>query len=231
MASSPRRAEATVFDLAPTVLELLGIGPDPRMPGHPIAAFPRPARLESHEAWFSSEVRRVAAEAPSAAQTAEYTRRLIALGYLSGGETAPLASTGGTRPGWTEGAWNNLGLYYRDTRKDLAAARSAFRKALEIRPDYASPMFNLAVVERAHGRWDEALDLLFRSFAAGHPAPERTILEWAWFASGEHRPGTAISLLEKGIAAYPRSEDIAREQEGLRGGDPCPGAVRPRREP
>src|SRR5262249_52324757 len=161
---------ASVFDLAPTVLGLLGIRPDPRMPGHPIAAFPRPDRLESHESWFSSDVRRIAAEAPPPAQSAEYTRKLVALGYLSGGDTGRLASAEGSRPRWTEGAWNNLGLYYRDTRKDPAAARAAFRKALEIRPDYASPLFNLAVVERSAGRWDEALALLFRSFAAGHPA-------------------------------------------------------------
>ena len=211
LAPAPTRAQTTVFDLAPTVLALLGIRSHPKMPGRPVAAFPLPVKLESDDSWFSSGVRRVAAEAPSASQTAEYTRELIALGYLSGGEKATIASAGGTRPGWTEGAWNNLGLYYRDTRKDPDAARSAFREALKIRPDYASPMFNLAVVERSRGRWGEALEHLFRSFAAGHPAPERTILQWAWFASGEHRPAIAISLLERGIAAYPRSEEIARE--------------------
>lgn len=211
MSSSARRSQASVFDLAPTVLALLGIRAPPGMPGHPIADLPRPSKLESRESWFSCDVRRVATELPSAAQTAEFTRKLIALGYLSGGEKRRLASTAGIRPRWTEGAWNNLGIYYRDTRKDPAAARAAFRKSLEIRPDYASPLFNLAVVERSDGRWDEALDLLFRSFAAGHPAPERTIVQWAQFASGEGRPAAATSLLERGIAAYPRSEEVGHE--------------------
>ena len=227
MAPSRTRARASVFDLAPTVLALLGIRADPRMTGHSLATLPLESKLDSASSWFDSEVRRVAAEAPSPTEAAEYTRKLIALGYLSGKETARLAPAGGTRPGWTEGAWNSLGVYYRDTTKDLPAARSAFRKALEIRPDFDASLFNLAFLEREAGRWNDATDLLFRSLAAGHPAPERTILEWTWLATGRRRPSGAISLLERGVAAYPLSEDLARELGRRRfEKQDCDGAIR-----
>jgi Flp pilus assembly protein TadD len=87
---------------------------------------------------------------------------------------------------------------------------AALGKALELTPGYAAALFNLAVVERFSGRWSEAVDLLFRSFAAGHPAPEKTILQWAGAAVEAGRAQVALSLLERGAAAYPRSEDVVR---------------------
>ncbi len=81
-------------------------------------------------------------------EASEYTKKLLALGYLSGSEARPLAPSGGDAPGMTEGAWNNLGLFERESRKDFAAARQAFEKSLALRPDYHSPMFNMAVLYR-----------------------------------------------------------------------------------
>lgn len=207
---SRQRGRERIFDIAPALLAFLKIAPPPVMPGHAIAALNPPHDLQANAGWFAGDVRRVAARPPSVAESAEYTRKLMALGYLSGADTAALRPTGGDRPGMTEGAWNNLGLYFRDTRKDLPAARAAFQKALELKPDYVAGLFNLAVVERFRGRWRESLDPLFRSFAAGHPAAEKTILQWAGAAIEEKRPQIAVSILERGIAAYPRSEEIAR---------------------
>ena len=53
----------------------------------------------------------------SAAEASEYAKKLLALGYLSASEASPLAAPGGDRPGMTECAWNNLGLYFRDSLK------------------------------------------------------------------------------------------------------------------
>ena len=55
------------------------------------------------------------AAATPASEANEYAKKLLALGYLSGSGIKPLAPPGGDRPGMTEGAWNNLGLYYRET--------------------------------------------------------------------------------------------------------------------
>jgi predicted AlkP superfamily phosphohydrolase/phosphomutase len=200
----------TMFDVAPTVLALLGAPRDRRMSGRAIvAAFRDLVPSPRSDLFPSLTVRRVFSVPPSEAEASEYAKKLLALGYLSGSDVKPLAPPGGDRPGMTEGAWNNLGLYFRETQKNLAAASDAFAKSLALSPGYHSPMFNLAVVERTRGHWPAALDWLFRSLSAGHAEPEKTLLQWSAAASGAHRRAVALAILERGVERYPASEDLA----------------------
>ena len=155
-------------------------------------------------------VRRVASEAVTAEKADEYVSKLIALGYLSPSETRALAPSGGDRPGMTEGAWNNLGVYLRDTRKDLPAARSAFEKSLALAPDYYSALFNMAVLERGRGDTKAALAWFFRSVVAAGGDPAPPVLGWArdFEKAGDAR--AARVLLEKALHSYPANEEIAR---------------------
>ena len=151
------------------------------MPGKPIsAAFQDLVRIAS-----KGRLRRPdgAARAPRRrcrpAQASEYAKKLLALGYLSGSEARPLAPTGGAEPGHDGRSLEQPGrLRARDARKICAAARTAFEKALALRPDYHSPMFNLAVLDRMEGRDREAEDWLFRSLKAGHADPPGTVRQW-----------------------------------------------------
>lgn len=205
-------AKPSMFDPAPTVLALLGVPADRTMPGRPITAAFRslsaPARTD---AFGHVTVRRVAAEEMSSAQANEYAKKLLALGYLSGSEARPLAPTGGAEPGMTEGAWNNLGLYERETSGDLRGAREAFEKALALRPDYHSPMFNMAVLDRMEGRDAEAADWLFRSLKAGHADPPGTIAQWIAEYERLKKPAAVRAIADRALSEYPASEDIARE--------------------
>ncbi len=203
-------AKPSMFDVAPTVLSLLGLPQDRRMTGRPIAAafpsLPAPVRADLGA---KLTVRRVAAAAMSSAEAAEYTKKLLALGYLSGSESRPLAPPGGDRPGMTEGAWNNLGLYERETVKNPAAAREAFERSLAVSPGYHSPMFNLAILFRDQGEDRGAREWLFRSFAAGHAEPEATLAGWMnWYR--ENRPAGLNALLEEAVRRYPANELFAR---------------------
>ena len=221
------RGSASVFDMAPTIAALLEIPVDPRETGHAIAAafsdLPKPARKDT---FGSVAVRRVQAEAMSEKEASEYAARLRSLGYLSGGEPEKLAPAGGDRPGLTEGGWNNLGLYLRETRKDLPGAEAAFQKALSLRPGYASPQFNLAVLYREKKDDARALDWLFKSLAAGHADPQGTIRRWAVEYEEQGRHARSIEVLERGAAAYPTDEGIARELGIARfKAKDCPGAL------
>ena len=204
-------AKPTMFDPAPTVLALLGLPADKKMTGRPIAAafkdLKAPPRADS---WSGVTVRRVPAQQMSEAEKSEYTKKLLALGYLSGSEAQPLAPTGGDKPGMTEGAWNNLGLYERETIGDLAAAKQAFEKALELRPGYHSPMFNLAILYRQQKDYARAREWLFKSFAAGHADPQGTLLGWInWYEEHGAR-GEIGPLLEAAVSASPDNEGYAR---------------------
>jgi hypothetical protein len=216
----------TMFDPAPTVLSLLGLPADRRMSGRPItAAFPDLKAGAKSELFREVEIRRVPAEQMSEAERSEYTKKLLALGYLSGSEAKPLAPTGGDRPGMTEGAWNNLGLYERETVGNLAAAREAFEKSLALRPDYHSPMFNLAILYRQQRDFAKARDWLFKSFAAGHADPEGTLLGWVSWYQEHGSAAEVVPLLERAVAESPQNEVFARTLglSRFRRKD-CPGA-------
>jgi Flp pilus assembly protein TadD len=126
----------------------------------------------------------------------------------------------------TEGAWNNLGLYERETSGNLAAARVAFDKALALRPDYHSPMFNLAVLDRMEGKDREAEDWLFRSLKAGHADPPGTIAQWIAEYGRTRKPAAARAIADRALAEYPGDEDIAREAGYVRfRAHDCAGAL------
>jgi tetratricopeptide (TPR) repeat protein len=204
-------ARPTMFDPAPTVLALLGVPADKRMSGHLLtAAFPDLKALPRADLFAGAVVRRVPAEQMSEAERSEYTKKLLALGYLSGSEAKPLAPSGGDRPGMTEGAWNNLGLYERDQVRDLAAAREAFEKALALRPGYHSPMFNLAILYREKKDFADAREWLFKSFAAGHADPEKTLFDWVNWYQEHGAAAEIVPLLEKAVAQSPKNEGFAR---------------------
>jgi Flp pilus assembly protein TadD len=227
--ASTERGSASVLDLAPTVAALLGLPVDARETGTVLrAAFPglgSPPRKDLS----AVAVRRVATETLSEKDASEYAKGLRALGYLSGGEPEKLTVSGGAsasdRPGVTEGGFNNLGVYLRENTKDSRGAEAAFEKALELRPGYASPEFNLAVLYRQRGDDRKAVDWLFRSLEAGHADAEGTVVRWAGEYRERGKRGPSGEVLERARKAYPESEPIARELALFRfQGRDCPRA-------
>ncbi len=211
------RGKASLFDVAPTVLALLDLPPDRRMPGKALSfAFRGLPTIAPADTLSPIVVRRVSAEPMSAKEASEYAKKLMALGYLSGGETRPLAPTGGDRPGMTEGAWNNLGVFLRDMARKPSFAKAAFERSLALRPDYYSPMYNLAVLARSEGRTKEAEDWLFRSLSASHEEPEQAVLAWSHEYQQGGKAAAARSLLVRAAALHPGSEEIARDLASLR---------------
>jgi predicted AlkP superfamily phosphohydrolase/phosphomutase/Flp pilus assembly protein TadD len=224
---SKTRAKLSMFDVAPTVLALLGLEIDRRMTGKPATdAFDGVAASLRKDLFSAVVVRRVSGEAISEKEASEYSKKLRALGYLTGGETEPIAPAGGSRPGMTEGAYNNLGVYLRETVGDLKGAEAALQKALELKPGYGSPIFNLAVLYRMKGEDAKAIEWLLRSLDAGHAEPERTVANWVAEYEQKNMNGPAIALLERATARFPEDEPFARELGLLRFRvrRDCPGA-------
>jgi tetratricopeptide (TPR) repeat protein len=206
------RGAASVFDVPATVSALLGLPVDRRAVGTPIReAFDGLSAPERRDL-SGVPVRRLETAGMSEKEASEYAKKLMALGYLSGSEPGRLAPSGGDRPGLTDSAWNNLGLYLcgNPGKKDLAAAETAYRKALELRPDYGTAMTNLAALYLVKGDDRQAIDWIFRSLAAGYPNPDDTILDWAvrYQARGKRRE--AREVLERGAKAFPDSEVVNR---------------------
>src|SRR5207245_4187234 len=104
-----------------------------------------------------------------------------------------------------------LVVYYRETGKDLPAARKAFEKALELAPGYYSAMFNMAVVERSRGDTKSAEEWLLRSLAALNADPAAAVSSWAHEYEKTGRAAGARTLLECVARAYPERAGVGRD--------------------
>ncbi len=206
------RGRARLVDVAPTVLALLDVPGDARMTGHPVAGAFETAPRFTRTGGPPAPVRRVADTPMSEAESSEYAKKLLALGYLSPGAESRLAPTGGAEPGLTEGAWNNLGTWELKTRKNLPAAQAAFEESLRLNPDYYSPMFNLAVLQRERGDTRTAEDWLLKSLAKVKSDPALAVVGWAREYARAGKPRASASLLARASAAFPENEGIARER-------------------
>jgi predicted AlkP superfamily phosphohydrolase/phosphomutase/Tfp pilus assembly protein PilF len=210
------RGQGSVYDMVPTVSALLGLPVDKTLKGSVLrTGFDGLKSSPKKDLFGTVPVRRVEMAALSEKDADEYAQSLRNLGYLSGSEPTKLAPTGGTRPGLTEGGWNNLGLFEREAG-NYAAAEAAFRKALESRPGYHSPQFNMAVLYRLRGEDKLAIEWLFRSLQAGHAEPENTVLSWFGEYDDKKKLAAAAEVLERGARAYPADERIGRELGLLR---------------
>jgi tetratricopeptide (TPR) repeat protein len=210
---SSERGHASVFDVEPTVAALLDLPVDKRSPGSPMrAAFRNLSTPPRRNLAAEVPVRRLAADQTSEKEASEYAKKLMALGYLSGAESAKLAPSGGDRPGLTEGGWNNLGLYLSNLggAANLAAAVAAFKKSLELWPGFVSPKLNLAVAHRIRGEERQAIDGLFQALAAGQASPERAVLDWALYYDVKGKGVEEREVLERGAELYPDYEPIHR---------------------
>lgn len=204
----PRGLVASTFDVAPTLLALLGLPVDQAMRGAVLPVLPKLRAHERRDLASSLRVSTVAAAPPDRREATEYAKKLVALGYISAGEAARQELTPAPA-GLTKSAWNNLGIYLRFTAKDPAGARRAWEQALRIDPSYHSPSYNIARLEKDAGRLDEATRWLLRAIAAGHPEPEATVESWA-AEFGQQRHGAALALLQALRKAYPASEAYTR---------------------
>ncbi len=205
---APPNARASAFDVAPTLLALLELPGDRQMRGAAIPIVPRLSTRREAGVLAKIPVETVASASVDREQAAEYTKKLVALGYISAKESAEQKTAARTSAGLTKGAWNNLGIYRRFSLHDDRGAREAWEESLKLDPGYHSPLFNIATLERDRGRFDEATRWLMKSLAAGQPEPEATVERWA--GEFEKRGGAGLALLKAVHQAYPQSEPYAR---------------------
>ncbi len=182
--------DASVLDVAPTILYYLGFPVAKDMAGkalievfdsefvaaHPVRSIP------TYESKNEPKEKEAAQEGYSKEAAAENEASLRALGYLGGGSPkrpAPVGTTGGagSAAGAAAGSpagsreesspeiHNNLGRIHL-AKGDLEEAKKEFEKALELDPDNADALLDLAMADNAQGRTAEAERLAKRALKA-----------------------------------------------------------------
>lgn len=182
---------ASVFDITPTLLAVLGLPAGTDMEGRvpqdvlePDFAVPAPIPSYEDDAWRQS---RVAAATTTEGVDEAMKERLRSLGYIGENESEATLSLRGQwsladyflhkgdlgraekeladlvrrAPEWPE-PYYNLGLSHM-YRKDYERARPMYEKALELDPKMVDAAMNLAFVYRQLGQRDQAIALLERT--------------------------------------------------------------------
>ncbi len=160
----------SVSQVCSTLLSLLAMPPGQDLEGPPLPGAPSHVGAPVDYA-ATYERQQAAMPSPDDAAASEQLEKLRALGYID--KTASTVRSGSTSTR-TAASFNNEGLIRRDAG-DTAGATSAFERALEIAPEYASACWNLSELLLAEARDLDRSDRLLIA-ALSHSVPDGTKL-------------------------------------------------------
>ncbi len=223
-AGSGHGDRASVRQVCATLLALLGLPPDPRLAGPPLAGVAPPAHAAVH---YERDFRPAAGSAGAGSATvgghtpapaagagsAEAVARLRALGYVGAGEPAraPVGPPAGGDATRTAGSYDNEGLILREAGRS-AEARAAFARAIARDPRNASALWNLsdllAAGSPAAADLDRADRLLAQALAAGLPDGAARLRERALRYAAAGAGERSVRLLAAATAACPADPEI-----------------------
>ena len=205
-----RLDEASVYDIAPTILTLFH-QPVPRSwPGHVLASALTPEFLAGRPVRYRSDdpARRGAGEEPGEAdaEAGELRAKLQSLGYVAPSSTAPMTTK------------NNTGVTLLASGRFEEAA-AAFRQAIDDEPRQPTLWVNLGIALRFSGKRDEARRLFERALpleathrVAGHQLAQLDLE--AGDLAGAERHLREVLTTEPGAADVRNSLGLVLERQG-----------------
>lgn len=223
---APSRAghPMSVYDVAPTVLTLLGLPQSMEMPGHTAAwAFRDVSPINSVRVVSYGEF--VAARPAAStiqADASTYSRELQAIGHLNDPsramtpvlededeDGAQRAATPLSPQAWGLYAYyNNLGIQLRAQNK-LSDAIDAFDRAIDINPTRPTPHLNEAMVLFDRQMYTVADEHFLKAVELGLPNAESYFIDFAALYRAKDMNSRAIALLYQGRKLFPSSYLIA----------------------
>jgi tetratricopeptide (TPR) repeat protein len=213
----------SVYDIAPTVLSLLGLPQSTEMPGHvaswafrditPVTS----VRVVSYGEFVNSK------PVASAARVSQgpYAQALQAIGHLNDPsrnltpvledeqDTSQRTAAPLSPERWGQYAYyNNLGVDLRAKGK-LSEAIDAFDRAIDINPTRPTPHLNEAMTFFARQQYTQANDQILKAVELGLPNAEGYLIDFAALYRERNMNGQAIALLYQGKKLFPQSYLIA----------------------
>jgi predicted AlkP superfamily phosphohydrolase/phosphomutase/Tfp pilus assembly protein PilF len=220
----PNRGEhsMSIYDVAPTVLTLLGLPQSTEMPGHAATwifkdvAPINSVRVVSYGEFVSSKP----LAAPARLTPEAYAQSLQAIGHLNDPsrnltpvledeQNTQRASAPLSPERWGLYAYyNNLGVDLRGKGK-LSEAIDAFDHAIDINPTRPTPHLNEAMTAFDKQQYTPADDQFLKAVALGLPNAESYFLDFAGLYREHNMNARAIALLYQGKKLFPQSYLIA----------------------
>src|SRR5436190_351577 len=210
----------TLYDIAPTVLAILGLPKSLEMPGNLAPGVFRDitpltsVRVVSYNEFFAGRPVGAPGVDPQ-----RYTQTLQAIGHLSGPSAMQPVFEEGDQPRQTAQAqtpaqfgayayYNNLGIDLRKQGKHKEAIE-AFQQAIQLNPARFTPYLNLAIELFDRQQFTAADDVFVQAVARGLPNGEQWFADFAALYRSQNMTSRAINLLYKGKQIFPQSYLIA----------------------
>ena len=211
-------SEASVYDVAPTIMALLGLPAGAGWPGSVLPGTGDPALTPiDYLPLVPPTSYRPQLAGDDIPIDPEFIAKLRSLGYLGGGESGTAAETGAatTTPSTsaapvdtssaTRGQLNNLAVV-KINQKDYAEGERLLRRAIELSPEYPSPHYNLRRIYMETERYDDADRELWLAVSKGLRDPERTIDRAAADYETLDLQGRTVPLLTEALQRFPDHE-------------------------
>lgn len=211
---------ATLYDLAPTVLAILGLPKAIEMPGNVIGwALSGVAPVDAVRVVSYSEFTNLRPPATgSNIDPRAYQARLQVLGHVhdpsrdaspvAEDEAQPASSAISPAQWGAYAYYNDLGVNLRRQGKRKEAAE-AFSKAVQLNPNRPAPYLNLAMVLLDFQQFSNADEMFLTAVQKGLPDAEQWFADYAAWYREHNMTSRAIGILEKGKELFPQSYLIA----------------------
>ncbi len=213
-------SEASVYDVAPTVMTLLGLPSGTGWPGSVLPGSESPTREPiDYEPLVPPASYRPRLSDEEVPVDPEFIAKLRSLGYLGGSEGATPDAAPPTAPASapknpaaavdsasaTRGQLNNLAVV-KINQKEYQEGERLLRQAIEMSPEYPSPHYNLRRIYMETQRYDDADRELWLAVSKGLRDPQRTIDRAAADYDNLDLQDRTVSLLSEAIQRFPDHE-------------------------
>jgi tetratricopeptide (TPR) repeat protein len=212
----------SIYDVAPSVLAILGLPKSGEMPGNIASwAFKDITPVDSVRVISYSEfVGDRPVPAGEGLNVQQYTAKLRVIGHLNDPsrnatplleDQEPQQANARPLPPETWGAYayyNNLGIELRKQGK-LKEAVEAFGKAIELNPNRPAPYLNLAMALLDRQQYTAADEAFVTAVTKGLPNADRWFVDYAAVYRQRNMTSRAIGILWKGKELFPQSYEIA----------------------
>jgi hypothetical protein len=203
-ARDARSETASVIQVTPTLLAMLGLPPLRDAVGQPLPGTPVFDAQPVDYARHFTPPRPPPASAQPRAIDEDALARLRALGYIGASDSAAGRRVAPTR---SAGSYNNEGLLLQNEGR-LPEARTAFENALIVDPNMTSAMWNLSdLLFQGAADLDRSDLLLVRAFAMGLPDGKRLLIGRAIGYQRSQQTARSVKLLDSAIRAKPEEPD------------------------